>query len=211
MVQSRSTKIIAVVALVVAVIGLSIGYAAFATTLTISSAAHVSPGNNMDVVFQTTAGEENTTVAGVLAGPGAGTDSNFKADPLTINEQTATGIKAYFTEAGQSVTYTFKVTNKTENAAYLNSVVINPTPSSCTAETGTTQALVDKDCDNVTLSVKVGSTLFDASAQPKTTLTTSEPVVVTVTFAGADNADGDFSVAFDDIKLIYGTVSGYTG
>ena len=41
--KSRTSKIIAVVALVVAVLGLSLGFAAFSNTLTISSSATVSP------------------------------------------------------------------------------------------------------------------------------------------------------------------------
>ena len=52
--RDRSAKIIAIVALCVAVVGLSIGFAAFSNNLTIKSNATVTPNqNDFDVNFST--------------------------------------------------------------------------------------------------------------------------------------------------------------
>lgn len=211
--KDRNTKIIIAITLIIAVAGLSLGFAAFSTTLTITSKAHVNPGNNMNVVFVSTAGEENVQVAGTLSGEGSGTDTNFKADNATITDTTITGLKAYFTKAGQSVTYKFKVKNKTENPAYLNSVVGQSTPLSCAANEGTNQDLVDQDCENVTISLKLANSDAVFGSAPKRLLDAgaTEDVEVTISYAGATHADGDFEVTFKDINLVYGTASGYTG
>ena len=41
--KDRSTKIIAIAALLIGIVGLSLGFAAFSNTLTISSSAEVTP------------------------------------------------------------------------------------------------------------------------------------------------------------------------
>lgn len=211
--SDRKTKILVAIALVVAIAGLSLGFAAYSTTLKISSTAYVSPENNMNVVFTSTEGQENVQIAGELSGEGSGTDTNFKADNATITGTTLTGIKAYFTTAGQSVTYTFKIKNKSENPAYLNSIVGQSTPLSCTAITGTNQDLVDLDCNNVTIDLKLGGASATFGSAPKTLLdaAASETAQVIISYSGATHADGDFEVSFKDIELIYGTASGYTG
>lgn len=211
--KDRSTKIVVAITLVVAVVALSLGFAAYSTALTITSKAHVSPGNNMNVVFVSTAGEENVQVAATLDGEGNGTDVNFKGDNATITGTKITGLKAYFTKAGQTVTYTFKVKNKAENSAYLNSIVGQSTPSSCTANEGTNQDLVDLDCDNVTISLKLANSAAAFGSAPKRELAAgaTEDVEVTISYAGATHADGDFEVTFNDIELVYGTAAGYAG
>ena len=52
--RDRSAKIIAIVALCIAIVGLSIGFAAFSSNLTISSSANVKPDpSSFDVNFST--------------------------------------------------------------------------------------------------------------------------------------------------------------
>lgn len=211
--KDRSTKIFFAITLAIAVAALSFGFAAFSTTLTISSDAHVNPSNNMNVVFVSTSGEENVQVPATLDGEGNGTDTNFKGDNATIAGTKITGLKAYFTKAGQTVTYNFKVKNNAENSAYLNSIVGQSTPSSCTAAEGTNQDLVDLDCNNVTISMKLANSAAAFGSAPKRELAAgaTEDVEVTISYAGATHADGDFEVAFSDIELIYGSTAGYTG
>lgn len=51
--RNKKTKVIAIVALIIGVIGLSIGFAAFSSILNIQSSANVKPDNStMNVIFQ---------------------------------------------------------------------------------------------------------------------------------------------------------------
>lgn len=50
--RNKKTKVIAIVALIIGVIGLSIGFAAFSSILNIQSSANVKPDNStMNVIF----------------------------------------------------------------------------------------------------------------------------------------------------------------
>ena len=103
--RDRSAKIIAIVALCVAVAGLSIGFAAFSNDLTIKSNASVTPNpNDFDVNFSSQDGSE---VAGTVTGVGTNSATAENATIDNSNSPTITGLKANFTEPGQKVTYSF--------------------------------------------------------------------------------------------------------
>lgn len=213
--KNRTSKIIAVVALVVAVLGLSLGFAAFSNTLTISSSAYVSPSSeNFKIGFSTSATSVGAT--GSLTGTPTGTAS---AGTATLTGTTISGIQANLKAPGDTVTYTFYVHNTGEYDAYLNSITHeNVTgqnaPKVCTAvdTTNTTSSLVSAACEDISISVKVGTDAAVAGSVAsisghKLSKLTYEPIVVTITYASdGDRADGDFNVAFGDIKLIYATV-----
>ena len=116
--RDRSAKIIAIVALCVAIVGLSIGFAAFSNNLTINPTATVSPNaSDFDVNFSTSnTSEQDGTVSGV--GTNSATAENATID--NSNSPTITGLKANFTEPGQKVTYSFYAHNAGKYKAYLN-------------------------------------------------------------------------------------------
>ena len=103
--RKDSTRIIAIIAVVVAVIGLSVGFAAFSNTLTIKSSANVTPSaTDFDVNFSNSNTAEQ---AGDVTGVGT---NNATGDTATIDNTdspTISGLKANFTEPGQTVTYSF--------------------------------------------------------------------------------------------------------
>ena len=212
--RERSTKIIAIVALCVAIVGLSIGFAAFSNNLTIKSDATVTPNaSDFDVNFSTSnTSELEGTVSGV------GTNS-ATAEDATINnsgDPTITGLKANFTEPGQKVTYSFYAHNAGKYAAYLNNVtyanVSGQTATKvCTPGVGTDATMVNAACNGISVSVKVGNDNYTGSVSSITDhlldLDAYEEVVVTIEYAsGATRADGDFEVAFGDITLTYDSV-----
>lgn len=213
--KNRRAQLMAIVALLLAVGGLSLGFAAFSQTLTIKSSAAVTPDANTFNVIFTNTDESGTSVTPTLA-PTTG----FTADTATINNSNhdITGLKANFTAPGQTATYTFKAKNTGELLAYLNGVTFNNVSGSspaaakvCTPGTDTTAALVTAACDDISISVQVGSQTYTASNGSISSHTlavgASENVVVTITYAaGGDRADGDFTVAFGDISLLYGSV-----
>lgn len=214
--MERSSRIIAVVALCVAVVGLTLGFAAFSNTLTISSDANVTPDAstfNVDFSSSNTALETNPIVP--VKNP-----TSLVAGEATIDNTTnptISGLSATFKNPGDKVTYTFYARNVGEYIAYLNSINFNnvasgSAPKKCTAGSGTTDTLVQAACDDITLSVKVGSeeeTTGTKSSISGHTLAknASEEIIVEIEYnAAGDRADGDFTVEFGDITLVYSSV-----
>ena len=208
--DNKGYKIIAVVALIIGVVGVTLGYAAFSSTLTISSTAEVTPDPsnfNVDFSSSSSAVQANDIVATLNPNNVTG----FEAEDAHIDnttDPTITNLHATFTEPGQTATYSFYAYNAGEYIAYLNSIVFSGTKT-CTAVTGTTQTLVDSACNGISLSVQVGSE--SATTTSVATITghslaigAAEPVVVTITYAANSAiADGDFNVTFPDIVLTY--------
>ena len=212
--RDRSAKIIAIVALCVAIVGLSVGFAAFSNELTINSNATVSPNaSDFDVNFSTSnTSEQDGTVIGV--GTNSATAENATID--NSNSPTITGLKANFTEPGQKVTYSFYAHNAGKYVAYLNNVtyanVSGKTATKvCTAGVNTDATMVEAACNGISVSVKVGSETYTGSMDSITNhslgLDGYEEVVVTIEYASdASRADGDFEVAFGNITLTYDSV-----
>ena len=233
--KDRSTKVIAIVALLIGVVGLTVGFAAMSSTLTISSSADVTPDeNDFTVQFSTTANTiTGTTVEGSTSPSNV---ANFTAEDATINNgtksSTISGLEAHFTEPGQTVTYTFHAVNGGKYTAYLNNVVFGKATGAtgnefkvCNAGENTTERTVNGGsgltgaCAGINLKISIGtmsnltpeSTDLDAisnhSLAPFGTAGNSEEIVVTITYAeGSERADGDFDVKFGDITLTYDAV-----
>lgn len=212
--RDRSTKVIAIVALCVAVFGLSVGFAAFSNDLTIKSEATVKPNaSDFDVNFSSsdTSETDGTVTATSTAG--------VTVQDATISNATAptiSGIKVGFTEPGQSAKYSFFAHNAGKYKAFLNNVTFkNVTDANanivCVAAEGTNANMVASACQGISIKVKVGTTTF---AEPTPTITSHElpidqyePVEVTIEYkTGAARADGDFQVNIGDIVLTYGSV-----
>ena len=225
--KDRSSQVIAIIALVVGVVALSIGFAAFSTTLTIESAADVTMTEALDVVFSTSGSTVSTgSVNGVASGVAGAT-----ADAATLSGTTIEGIKAHFTKPGQIVTYTFNAYNNSPFTAYLKTITFGETTSGtvtaakvCTPNSANDNAAtqgVDAACADIQISVTVGDHTATGS-ETSTNIGThalaavseashSETVVVTIEYLNGTGhghtADGDFSVAFGDITLGYSSVA----
>lgn len=214
--KNRNAQIIAVLALIIGVVGLSVGFAAFSNTLKIQTDAYVTPDkSSFDVDFSSSDTEVATDEITPIATPNSLVTSKATID--NTNEPTISNLKATFTEPGQKVVYSFYAFNKGQLDAYLKSIVYgNVTGQTankiCTAGEGTTDALVQKACNGISVKVKVGNeaeTTGSAASIINHSLlkSTSEPVVVTIEYqADADRADGDFTVSFGDITLNYSSV-----
>lgn len=207
--RNSGAKYVVIVALLVSVVALSLGFAAYSNTLSISASAAVGGDpNQFGVCFSKatnacTAGSVTATLSPASGGPTAASATIPSTDTTKI-----TGLNATFTNVGQSVTYSFKAYNHKNLTAYLNSVAIGT--KTCTAASGTTQSYVNSACNGISISVKVGNTTYSASNTAISSHTlavgASEDVVVTITYAsGSAVADGDFTVAFGDTVLTYGS------
>lgn len=179
--KGRSSKIIAIIALCISIVGLSLGFAAFASNLSIKSGVSVEPdAGTFNVDFSTTKG---SIVAGNVSGDVSSTVKDFTgaiinpiASVATIDnskdDSVIKDIKATFATPGQTVTYNFWVHNGGQYDAYLNTVTFanavgrkNTTSITdedlgsfkyCTAGTGTNADMVSQACNNIALTVTLG-------------------------------------------------------
>ena len=226
--NNRSSKVVAIAALLVAVVGLSIGFAAFSNTLKISSGATVTPDSDtFKVRFSST---EGTTTGGTVTGKaltGEGYVAGATADDATINNDATegdnvvvpkiSGLNAQFTHPGQTVEYDFFVRNDGEYIAYLKSITFGS--KACAAVTEGVDAADQADsakvaaaCNDITLTVKVGETAYTATNAAVTGqqigTAAAVPVKVTIDYAKSDASpvDGPFTVTFGDVVLVYSSV-----
>ena len=207
----RSKKILTIIELVVAVVGLSVGFAVFSSVLTISSEAQVNPNaSTFSVKFSKVSNEVLDGEANLVYP--VGLNKNGALINNTTNP-TITGLKAEFTAPGESVVYKFYVRNEGEYLAYLNSIEIGS--KSCTPGIGTNTSLVSDACEDINVSVKVGSMKEVTSTQKDITgqtlaVNSYQEVIVTIAYAeNGARADGPFSVKLGDVYLTYSSIQDF--
>lgn len=220
--RDRSSKVIAIVALLVAVVGVSVGFVALGRDLTITSEANVSPENNLIVLFSSDDAEQKTEpVVGKVIDSTIteGETSAATAENASISGTTISNLEANFTKPGQTVTYEFYAHNAGSFAAYLTDIMFEDAATEkkkvCTPATGTTAEYANNACEDIKIEVSVGegSSLEEATttvpgiAGHELGMNSFEKVVVTISYpTGSDVADGDFSVKFGDITLRYSSI-----
>lgn len=201
--KRRKTKILSIIALVIAIAGMSLGFAAFSVTLNISSSANVTPSSDsFKVVFSSsnTAQEENPISPVGTSG-----------DAATISGTTISGLSANFTSSSATSTYVFYVHNVGAYTAYLNKISFGG--KTCTPGEGASSDLVAAACDDIYLYINVNGTTAQSTDGDLVVYNHSlasgdyEFVIVNVTY-GTDGAlaDGPFTVTFEDLTLDYSTV-----
>ena len=219
--KNRTGQIITIIALIVGVVGLSIGFAAFSSALNIQASANVKPDSNtMNVDFSSsmTAVETNDIIPTTT--PEVGIESTAAKIDNT-SDPTIKNLSATFTEPGQKAVYEFYAFNTGELKAFLKSIVYENVTSEtsnkvCAAVQGgntATEALVQKACEKISVTVAVGDTvsttsgiasISDHSLEKKT----SEKITVTLEYAAdAERVDGDFTVSFGNIILNYSSAN----
>ena len=209
--SERRKKVMTLGILAVCVLTISIGFAAFSSTLNVKTSASINPdASKFGVIFSS---DGNSTSTTQTVNPNSSTYGGAATITNGINP-VRSGLNAKFTNPGDSVTYTFYAKNTGEYLAYLNYITFIGNKT-CTPATGTTQSLVDSACNGISMSVKVGN---DAAVTGSTSLITnhtlaagtSEQVVVTISYASdAARADGSFTVTFGDVMLTYSSVADY--
>lgn len=207
--KSRKNKKIILIALLLVVIGLSIGFAAFGSKLTINSSASVKmDGSTFKVGFSDsqsgltgTSTTSTTTGTGITAVEGKFEENNSKI----------TGLSASFTGPGQSVTWKAYSYNDGQFDAFLKSVTIGRITCVADEKSGTTQAYVDEAAKGIKIKVNVGGDEYLVSnsniTNSKLEIGKAEEVLITLEYAdGSAIADGDFTVQIEPIELNYSSV-----
>ncbi len=222
--EDKKARTMGLIAILLGVLGLSLGFAAYSNTLTIKSSAEVEPGDNVfNVDFSKNSDSVvDDAIVPVLSPTGV---EGFTATNAVIDNDNGDAViknlHAVFTAPGQKATYNFYTRNAGELKAYLKSVTFSnvsgeSVTKKCTGKTGSnapTPALVASACNGITLTLTVGSesftttTLRSAFANPTAhdlVKNGSETVKVEIAYtAGSEQADGGFDVSFGDITLLY--------
>lgn len=209
---NKTYKIIAIVALLLGIVGVTLGYAAFSSTLKIESSAEVVPnGTNFNVDFSSSS---SSVVTDDITPTLSDNVTGFSATNAEIDNSgnpVISNLHATFTEPGQSATYTFYAYNAGQYLAYLNSIVFTGNKT-CTARTNTNQGLVDTACTGISLSVQVSG--IDATTSSVASISNhslaigaADTITVVIEYAaGSGRADGDFDVTFPDVTLTYNPI-----
>lgn len=210
--MKKNNKTITIVALIIAVASLTIGFAAFSSTLTINSSATVTPdASTFNVGFSTAIDSLK---------PGTLNSSSTLGEPATITGTSITGLKANLKNPGEYADYIFFVYNAGEYDAYLNDIVFKnisgeTVNKKCVAGEGATESLVQEACAGIKLEVMEagynGGRYIDSTVNniSNTILLKGKGRAVYVKISYLENgvrADGPFTVEFGDITLNYSSV-----
>ena len=209
---NKKEKIFIIVMLVIAVVGLTIGFAAYQAVLNINTTAQVSPNSNAFKVFFSSS--STTTETNDIKPTVSGSNStNIIANKASIDNSgtypTISNLSAVLTEPGQKVEYNFYVRNDGQLEAFLTSIVLDGNSfKSCIGGDGTSDSLVAAACESITFTVKVGDTSVTSTTLgiSGNSLLPSSSELVTVTIEYNSNgarADGPFEVYFGNVYVTY--------
>lgn len=203
--NDRAIKIVSVCALLIAVVGLTLGFAAYTNTLTIKSMATVTP-ESTDFDMELTPEEgTGTTIEPETTGGATATDAEI--DTSVPGEAVIKNLQANFTAPGQSVTYSLTVNGSESYISYLRSIVFGTKTCTKAANSTVTDSLMNSACENITVTVQAGDDTYTATNESITDHSIakggSENILVTISYGGSVYADGAFNVDFGDIVLTY--------
>ena len=210
----RKTKVLTIIALVIAIVTLGVGFAAFSTTLNISSSASVTPNSDdFSVVFSgRETGIYNQLTLNVI-GNAKPLDNNYLASGNVFNAPDI----AFFSP-GDAVVFPIYAHNIGEYDAYLKGISFTALDSGsykkCSAtttdSTKATDSLVQAACEGIEVTISIGGTQYDLGSNisgHKLSKGGVEEVQVKIEYkSGSALADGPFKVEISDFKLDYSTV-----
>lgn len=218
--RDRKVKMLSIIALVLAITGISLGFAAFSSTLTILSSATVTPNSNdfKMVVYGLIDDEEATALIlgetldfskwSLVEAPDRnnyGSTAVIDNSNLTINN-----INVSFSKPGGETAYIVAIKNEGMYDAYLDLDKYKPIiASNCVSNGDATQNLVDDACIGISLTLYFYNSSYEiiSSGILKVEPNSYMGVFISVSYAESSAvADGDFSVEFDDIELEFTTV-----
>ena len=207
--EKNNSKIVAIVALVVAVVALSVGFATYSQTLTINSAAVIEPTNTFTENVKYRASSASCTTNG---------DAEVVTTNMQLTDTAWSGVSATLKTPGDYVECTATVENLSTYIAYLKEINTASAITCAANASGTnSNAATNADavCANVTLDITAGSDTAQAtsSAAANNTSTSgsiaaesgTQTVKFRVTFGGSTPADGDITISVPQINLIYRT------
>lgn len=230
--KNKQLRLLAILALFVSVVGLTLGFAAFSNTLTIRSGASVKPNDsdfklvlygmpdivrssnfNIDLSLFT-----STTAIGPVVGyKEDGTVGVLDNDNLAIKNITA---KFEGPDEDPLVDYFFLLKNEGEYDAYMNVNNLQMPAHTCTADEETTDSLVQEACKGLSFNMAIAGYVKKNSSQISTDITEfmdasgnvkigiGEALVSAIQIHyryGSARADGPFTAKWENLELDFST------
>ena len=193
--KDRGFKIVAVLALLIAVVGLSVAYAGYTSTLTFDATANVASA--WKVIWK-------DLDAGTATGY-ATTDGKTVA--IDSTNQAISGVLGTLKAPGDTLTYTWKAANEGDIDAIINGVTVGGL--TCAPKSGVTPAATQDQADALCAKLSVAFT-YDGAALTSQTRgdllkNTSKNVSMTLTYAAGDAVaiDGDVVVTIGRTSITY--------
>ena len=229
--KDKKLRLAAIIALTISVVGLTLGFAAFSNTLTISSSATVSPnssdfdinvygftGSQGDWYYDLELYTSNVMGKPVLYfGNEIATDAKISDNGKAI---TISDLSVQLKEPMDGASYYFLIKNEGQYDAYLDLTKIQSlfnvpgVAHTCTAGPDTTVELVNLACDDVNMMgdfFDENNVIIDFNANSYKLSKGSHLFLTIYIDYGQVNdmyrADGDFTVDFDDIILEFSSVA----
>ena len=200
--RKNNSKRLAILALLLALLALAFGFAAFSKTVDLlDDTKEVSYAMFRGGVLSIKPNKpENGKVYPTSTG-------GALADPATLTENGIININVHFTAPGQSATYSFYGINPTKVATFLNSVYFGD--KECHVGENATAASIEKACKDIVMTVSVKNDSFKETVEEIDNhilaAKSNEPISVTIKYLNSGyKADGSFSVDFGDSTLTYG-------
>ena len=203
--KDKHTKYITIIALLLGVVGLSFGFAAYTRAINISANVDITPETS-----EYNGGVLSTQKGKVATGMvSATTTSGASAEDAILTKDTISNLSAHFTKPGQSAKYSFYGFNDNEIETYLNSVVFGS--KTCKAFDGETTEKVLKACDSINMTIKIGNQTFKSTdveiKNHKLDIQDSEDITVVIEYDSKGIiADKKFKVSFGTSVLTYSTL-----
>ncbi|MCI8394066.1 MAG: hypothetical protein HFH86_01115 [Bacilli bacterium] len=150
--KERKTKFLAILAICIAVVGLTVGFAAFSSALTINGTSTIK-SSSWQVRFENLSAVTKTGTATEVSAPTVNTnDTNIGDYDVTL------------TTPGDSISYTFDVANNGTFDAEVTTITI-PTPT-CTGNGANAEIDAKNVCDNLnyTLTYEDGTAITATDA-----------------------------------------------
>ena len=215
--KQRQVKILSIVALVLAISAMTLGFAAFSTTLSISSSATVTPSSeDFKVVLSRsdTSVINSDTLEQDCIPPQFSETGNTQMGYGCLGNDYFRDSDAQFTVPGQSVEFIMYAHNIGEYDAYLNSVTYdvldNGEYKKCRAFTDATSSLVQAACEGIKMTVSVDGVTYEVGeiiAAHKLSKGSVKEIKLKIEYeAGAARVDGPIGIDFSNIKFNYSTV-----
>lgn len=205
--KQRQVKILSIVALVLAISAMTLGFAAFSTTLNISSSASVSPSSS-DFTVKFSSNKDSLVTDEIV--PSAYGENISYTNGIIKNSlsPTISNLSVTFGEPNAAVSYAVYVRNDGEYTAYLNNINYIG-DKTCIAGEGTTESLAQSVCDDIYINV-----IMDNEIYTETTTVTgqslnkdaSKLVVIEIGYISDKYVDGPLTVNFPSISLVYSSV-----
>ena len=198
--KNKGTKVIAIVALITGVLGMSIGFASYSRTFSISSTSNSLVKKGVDA-FSTGLFLSTTSGNGTIT-----------------DETTWSGLTGTITSSEKTISYSATINNQTDYVAYLKSISSNSGKLVCTAvnPSDTSDDLIQSVCEGLILTINVGDysgTITKSQALASSNLNDGSYIIgkqststVTMTLTLSEDTvmpDGDFYVTIPSITFDY--------